>query len=450
MPTTVSESDLFATSFQRPNNGELADAASLLQFLQVLGNSRRYLYNRAFTGNYDVTRYGFVGSGAVDDSGPIQDAHDAADAAGGGTVWIPSGKSARCDSKLEFSGRVALRCMKGNTGSAQTRLIRNHADVLLELDNDTFVADETPTLIEGFKFEDLNGNTNPLVDVTDGSLTLLRCWATGLASAGPLVKFAGGSESWLRLYECYLAPQTGQSAVLHQVGQVLAEGSTFKVPDDYSSYLIDVESISAFDPAVLALLGNYFDASDQTLGEGGAVLAHGSYWDVTATGNTFRTETQDFTAFSWASSFATARRLVERGNIFHLVTPHEPNGNPLPADCELSLLGTYRADIGAATTVTIPDSRSTVMVRTTSATATTVTMPTAMVVGQKLRVILYNAGGSAWSVAPTFTASPPVVTVSGWSLPTALGSGQTMAVDFEVLDIATAGNYVWTRVGVSP
>lgn len=450
MPTTVAETDIFAVSFQRPNNGELADAASLLQFLQVLGNSRRYLYNRSVTGKIDGARHGVVGSGSVDDAPAINAAIAEAVTLGHGEVWLPGGKAYRCDSVLALDGRVALKVHKGKGASNESRLIRNHSGSLITLTNAFGVSAESPTVIEGFKFSDLSAaNANPMIDVTSGSLTLLRGWYDGSTSAGPFVRMAGGVHAWLRLYECHLRAETGQSIVDHRIGQLHALGCMFKVPNDYSSFLIGINSISAFDPALALCEGNYFDASDQTAGNGGAFLLSGSYWGLTATNNIFHQVAREFTAFTWAASFATARRLVERGNMFHAATRHAPNGDPLKDDSELSLQPITRQDIGSGTTATIPTSRSTVIVRSAHATtAPTITLPPKLYVGQKLRIVVYNGGVGSWVGPPVLDDTPSETFLTGITLPN-LGAGQTVAIDLEVMDVATNGAYVWTVVGVS-
>ena len=446
MPTVVAESDLFASTFQRPNNGELADSASLLQFLQVLGNSRRYLYNRAYHGNYDVHRFGAVGDGTTDDYAAVAAAVAAAEADGGGVVWFRPGLSYRLNSELDLEGRVSLRAMKGRN-SQDTRLIRNHSANLIDVNFGT-VQEETPLVIEGFRFIDLAAVAEPMIYVSDGSVTLRECYFPGFAAGGPLVRMDGGAENWLRAQDCYFRCETGQTAIHHRIGQLRVTGSTFKTATDYSSYLIDVDSTSSFDPAVCFLEGNYFDASDQTTGEGGALLLHGSYWEATATGNTFRTETQDFTAFTWASSFATARRLVERGNVFHLATRHEPNGDPLADDSEVSLQGGYRTNIGLGTTATVPTSRERfTVISTNTTTAPTITLPSMLYVGQKLRIVICNLSVGTWASAPVLSGTTLFLT--GVAL-TGLNSGQSVCIDLEVMDTVVAGTWTWTAVSVSP
>lgn len=442
MPTTVSEADDFVAIVQRPNNGELADAASIDQLATPLTKRTRYTYNRSITGKIDARRHGVVGSGAVNDATAINAAIAEAVALGAGEVWLPGGKAYRCDAAIALDGRVALKTMKGYGGSNESRLIRNHAGSLITLNNAFGVSTETPCVIEGFKFSDLSGNANPLIDVLSGSLTLLRCWTDGFTSAGPIIRNSSGPHSWLRVLECHLRVETGQTAILHRIGQLLCVGSLFKAPNSYSSFMIDVDSTSAFDPAIAHLHGNYFDASDQTLGAGGALLAHGSYWTVNAFGNTFQTETQAFTAFTWASSFATARRLVEQGNMFHLTTRHSPNGDPLGEDNEVSLQPKFRRQINSATD-TIPTSRRTYICHSLHATPTTFTLPPMLYVGQRLRVIVYNASGGTWGSQVNF---PGAILITGVTLPASLNNGQTLVVDLEVADVATAGVYVWTIV----
>lgn len=76
------------------------------------GGTERYLPYEFF---YNVCDFGAVGSGSVDDAPEIQAALDAANTAGGGTVYIPNG-TYRIDAELEIKGNnLKILCSPGAT-----------------------------------------------------------------------------------------------------------------------------------------------------------------------------------------------------------------------------------------------------------------------------------------------------------------------------------------------
>src|SRR6187402_1999495 len=92
MPTTATDTDAFPSTVQRPNNGELADAASLSQGFNPVTQRTRYLLNRGRSALFDITRppYSADPTGVADSTAGMQAAIDAA-AAAGGHVFSPGG-----------------------------------------------------------------------------------------------------------------------------------------------------------------------------------------------------------------------------------------------------------------------------------------------------------------------------------------------------------------------
>ncbi len=401
MPSTATDTDAFPTTVQRPNNGELADAASLSQGFNPLTQRSRYTYNRIIDRNYDVHRapYNAVGSGVVNDRPAIAAAIAAAEADGGGTVWLRAGKQYRVDSQLPtLPGNVHLRAMKG-AAAAKTTLIRNHIFPLLSIANDD---NDTPTVVEGVTFTDAAGG-GAMVVVSDGSVDLVRCAMLGVAgvtdNSQPLVLMAGATGSVLQLKRCRLAPVNGQRAISLQTGRLVGgAASTIKVPATYTGDLIEVDSTSSSNPAHLSLSDGFdFDATSHTSGAIICVNADGDSWAISADGSYFRGGSSNtVTCFFWSD--AGSRRMnIGHSNVYSaILNRYFPSGTgELSSESYLALKPYLAWDV-AGTTYTIPTGVESVALRFQS-TAPTITMPPKLFAGQRIRVSVFNQSGAGWT-----------------------------------------------------
>ncbi len=439
MPTVVTETDTFAATVSRPNNGELADGASINAFEAVDASRDRFLYNRHFAGNFAIGRFGAVGSGSVNDYPAMTAAAAAVVAAGGGTIWLDPGKSYRLDSQLDLNGIVNIRTMKGVTGSQPTRLIRNHSGRLIKIANGFGINTRTAPEFSDIAFEDAAANAQPMIEVQSGSsLALLRCYlkgTTGLTGA-ELIKMAGGEYAALRIRDCYLNPNSGQYAIRHQIGTLDIVGTVFQYPTTYSQAIILVDSVSAFDPAILRLTGNDFYAQQVSVGSATGVGGQGAFWSIAANGNTFRAPSAAFTAFAWAVAGANRRRLNVSGNSYEEATRYLPGGTPIAHGSELEL-DPYKNWIFSGAGV-VPDGyRSVTMQSTTGITG--VTLPTILFAGQELDLTVYNSTGGTTGFSVSnygFKATQP-------TLNNATGASARFVAD----DPTGTGTLSWCQVG---
>jgi hypothetical protein len=111
-------------------------------------------------------------------------------------------------------------------------------------------------------------------------------------------------------------------------------------------------------------------------------------------------------------------------------------GGMLASGSDLQLLVPSQSN-SAATAITIPDCVTLAQYELTS-TVPTVTMPTRLFRGQKLRVMLLNQSGVNWAANVTWTGAQNYGTTASNAL-----AGEVVFAEFTVSDIDASGTYVW-------
>jgi hypothetical protein len=427
MPTNSTDTDSFVANVQRPNNGELADSASLAQGFNPLTQRTRHLYNRTRTRIYDVTRapYSSDSTGAADSSAAWQAALDAAKAAGGGTVVVPGG-SYRFNSGLVIPRNVDLEA----TSHAILRI--NHATA-------DFLTFETGVgvnggvqRISGFTFGGLLTNTGTVIKdplaasywrhlIEDCSFNF-----SGSELQGPLIEQLGATE--MTLERCYLA---GKSAsAVHVVRQ--AHPSAFMhvnrcrlvAPDNatWAARLLEAAGVRG------VVSGSWFDLSPllTTTGVGFRLAAASQPWRVVA--NEFIAPAGGYAV--QGMSWATLAQLVESGNIFNGATMRAgayPSSSVVALNygSRLESLGHYRAAFGAVSPIDIPYGYRSIVIACGATSGPALVMPTGYHDGQELLLTYYNSSVS--SVLISFATTP----VTGTTVPT-INPGNTLT-----------GHFVW-------
>lgn len=225
MPSTVAESDTYSANVQRPNNGELADAASILQGLQPLANRTNWLKNRALSGIRDVTPFNADPTGAADSKAAIQNAIDAVHGSpsGFGTVRLPGG-AYKLNTGLTLYRGVSL------VGDGAILYLNNVSDYCITLDVGTALG--VPRYISGIAFEALvptsgegifvtadatprdvvisdcsfnwasqnyAGSFLSLPSAATANIVVARCKAKARANGASLIYVNGGSDSHLEV-----------------------------------------------------------------------------------------------------------------------------------------------------------------------------------------------------------------------------------------------------------
>lgn len=435
MPTVVTESDLFAATMQRPNNGELADATSLLTPIQVLANSRRYLYNRVRALRFDVSLspYNAAGNGSTDDTAAIQAALNDASGAGGGGVFLPGNH--RLTGRLV--GPPAVR-IYGTPGVSI--LAMDHAsEPILAFTSGTWA--NQPSIVDGLYFTAQQDNTGAALfnDAATAAQVIAHNCYFGAAShvLGRAVDFSGDSD--LVLHDNYLTPRISTSIVRYNGGAGIVEAHGNRLIAPTAAVIAAAFALSGANMRAM-ISRNFFDYTRVTVGGTPIGLTVTSGY-AAATCNQFKGSVAAFlTAFVAGTGAAMLR---ESGNVF---TPN----TVIPYGAAMSLGEGSSVDVtkhqratGVGTTFTWPDDVQTLELEG-SGTVPLITLPSQIHTGRRIRLLIKNASGSTWG-AIVFTPTPFILSgLTG----IALNNGETTVFDLEVASLGGAPN--WTIAHQSP
>lgn len=247
MPSTVAETDTYSANIQRPNNGELADAASLLQAFQPLTNRTLYLRNRTLNGQRDITPFGADSTGTADSRTAIQAAIDAVQAGGGGTVRLPYG-SYKLNTGLTLYRDVSL------VGDGATLLHNHNSQNVITLDT-AGSALAVPRRISGIAFESLVITSAygiaDLASATARQLIVSDCsfnWTTQNI-AGSFYSLNGVSTSRVAFERCNVRSRAGGDPLVFMAGgsnsYLEIAGGQYRMADTYAESLIFINNTPA-------------------------------------------------------------------------------------------------------------------------------------------------------------------------------------------------------------
>jgi hypothetical protein len=441
MPTAITETDAFPATLQRPNNGELADVASLLLFAQGLANRSRYAYNRSRTGFFDVRRAPFnaVGNGVADDHAAIDAAISAAASAGAGIVVLPAVVGGAYRSSAGFSLPPNVSIFFDQT--------------VLRLDNPTadwFTLISGPNngvaqFIEGASFDGFAG--------TPSTGTLVYCPATIVANMvlrncssnrGGIPLHQGRAVRWaeatakLTLEGCDFVTLGTLPSLDIAAGIVRVVGGSLSMPATYASDLISIGGGPGSSGDV-SLDGVRFDLTAHS----GGGLSSGA--NVTSTYGRLAARDCKFdatgatgaqVAFKWtAGAFA----LIGQNRYFGGITPFYTSEAGLNSD--LTLQPTKAINVAGAANFALPVGFRSLLVKSTNTSGTDLQMPAGLFPGQVLELTYYNASASA--VATSFFGAPGV---TGTTIPT-ITAGNTLTGTFVFEDRDVSGTYRWVQKG---
>lgn len=424
MPTNATDTPSWVANVQRPNNGELADAASLAQGFNPLTQRSRWTYERVRDLVFDVTRAPFNSpiTTAANAAVAIQAALNAASVRGGRVV-LPGG-SYRLDSGLTFYPGVEL---VGDPD--RTNIYLNHASAdLLTLNSP---GNRVAAVIRGINFEGWIANTGKAINVgaaASGRLLLQNCSFNSSSNLQTRLVQVDGPVR-VDLQDCDLL--SGSS-----VGVLTSHGSAFlgmsggrlRMPASYSSDLVSILGGSA------SFRGVDFDLTDHTIGTANALsLGVFAGQHISVVGNTFRGNT---VTTHRAISSDSGVLLVSRGNSYKEVTRFSTG--LLARGSDLDLEASTFIDVGSAPSFTLPQGYRAIVVKGTASPGPAITLPAGMFYGQELQFTYYNAGTP---VTPSFASTP----VTATAVPL-VGAGNTLTSIF-VFEEKDSGSGRWIQKG---
>lgn len=420
MPSVATDTDAFPSTVQRPNNGELADAASISQAINPLTQRTRYAYNRSRSNVFDVTRapYNADPTGVNDSKPAIQAALDAASASGG-VVVAPGGLYRLDTGLLTYAGVVLI----GDPD--RTRFNINHASQSLLSLNSPGAG--VAAYVDGIRFAGLVANSGVVVEIgatTDSGLILHNCAWNGSSSnlQGTLVRNLGPTK--VDLVRCNLNMKgTGIGLVQsHASGWLNAHGGKIAAPAVYGNFLFHVAEGSA------RLNGVDFD-----------LTAH-------ASGGTLQAVWVDSVVGSTALSGCAFRGNAALGTDIAIGAAADAT---LISECnsysDIDILTRFstgflasgsRLDLqpsSSGSSLTLPNNIVSLFLRHTGGSDPTINMPAMRYPGQSLKLTVMNGHGSA-------TWTPLIGTIAS-SLLEPIDAGRARSWQFSVLHNFT--DYAW-------
>lgn len=431
MPSIVVETDTFAASVQRPNNGELADAASILQYESVDASRDRFLYNRSRSAQYDVTRapYSADPTGGVSSQTAITNAIAAA-AAAGGDVFIPPGTylytGLSVPQGVNIFGGPGAELF--NTGAGSSIVF-------------TQPNDGPPSVIEGLRFHASGVSTATVVTNSADARAIFRgCVFNGYAAGGGYftnlqgkLALTGSAASWLIFEGCDFTVG-GALIGLHCVaGRIAMLRGSLVMPGAYGTALAYV------DAGELSLDRVRCDVRAHASGTAEILYAPSSapisalrdcvIDDAGAAGTIY--------GHLWTSG----AKVAYHGNLYtgSAVTPH--GNSTAAAGSRIELEPTLAIDVGAAPTVDLTNSGRFKSILVKGTASCVVTLPAGLFPGQELLFTFFNADISGHNV--TFATTP----LTGVTIPNPVGAGNTLScvLVWESRDVS--GAYRWVQKG---
>ncbi len=428
MPTVATDTDSFQATIQRPNNGELADSASLSQFVNPIVSRTRYNYNRSRSALYDVTRapYSADPTGVVDATSAIQAAISAAFAAGGGDVCVPPGIYKR--SILTLRSGVNLR----GVGSASILRFTGGGATngLVFIDNLLGPACEVSEI--QFDSDAVNTGT-PVVNNSGRNVIFRNCtWNKNSANLQGTIASIGTAGSEILFEDCHATLGADVDGFTVTQGKLVMRGGKIVMPGVYASSLVYVDTNGDAD------IATNFDCTGHTAGQGicnyvvssSAKLAlHDTKIDATGSLATVR-------GVGWVSG---AR--VDTSNYRSLGNIDRYFINATAAlGSNIDLIPSMAVDHFTAASITIPRGVRSYVLKSIATSGPTITLPTGLFPGQELLLTYNNASTS--SVMPTFVTTP----VDGTAIPT-IGPGIIMTGIFVWESRDASGAYRWVQKG---
>lgn len=432
MPVAATDTDTFQATIQRPSNGELADSASLSQFVNPITSRTRYVYNRSRSALFDVTRapYSADPTGAVSSQTAIADAIAAA-AVAGGDVFIPPGTylytGLSVPQGVNIYGALGVYLVNTGAGSCISFTQPN---------------DGPPSIISGIRFSATAANTATcVVNNADARAIFERCaWNGYISGGGYLTNLQGkiavvnSASSELDFVDCRIIVAGTVKALHVTSGKIRVRRGTMLMPAVYSDALGYADSTGeiSFDEVLVNLSAHTTGTAEVMYTT--STTARGALRDCTIDGT-------GATGVIYGHLWTTDSLVVAHGNryIGGTVTPY---GNSRAADgSRIQLEPTVAISIGSAPTLDLTNSGRFKSILVKGIDSCVVTLPAGIFPGQELLYTHFNADSSAHNV--TFATTP----LTGFTIPNPVGPGNTLScvLVWESRDVS--GSYRWVQKG---
>jgi hypothetical protein len=267
---------------------------------------------------YNVIAYGATGLGVADDLAAIQDAVDACETAGGGTVYFPAGTYLITNEIV--LGAIAGGCSLVGAGPDICTITIDHAsnDIL-----DMQGGNNSGRKVEGISFAASQANTGVQIRFdgsTSDSVLVNFCKLGGTNAAGPIFRSSAAGTRRITIRDCQVRLSASVSVISETTAnnQWVIEGSYFK--PTLVSY---APASGMFNVSRLQMDNSWVDCSDLTSGTWNVIRVSTSNTPLINATNNVIQGGGGSTAITWisvADALAAGDLIVETGNIVGVTT----------------------------------------------------------------------------------------------------------------------------------
>lgn len=384
--------------------------------------------------NVKSPEYGAVGDGVVDDTAAIQAALAAAIAAGGGTVFFPTG-TYLISSAIAWSHLVNIV----GSGAALSVITTNSAANARILTWTSGTARATPQLIYGITLQSTQSNSGEQLYASVAVNWIVSNIRTGGSTTAIGTGIAVTGASRLRVYNSRITCNTSSSGYTASTTTVaLFQGCTFDVgTTSWTGSLAKPSGHTLFqrcmfDISTLTGAGTMYGVDVQDVGDFTAVRDCEFAYNA-------QNFTQAINLLAAATVFTQDNRFPAGCNVYQSAGVMLAKGSYLQPTGDATgtwLQGKVFRNNSIGTTPTIPFCE--VFEGRSVTTVPTVAMPPMYYPGQRVLVFLRNESGVGWVGNVVFTAAQFYGAVT-----TNAANTEVVIAEFIVSDLVTAGTYVW-------
>lgn len=373
--------------------------------------------------NVKSPAYGAIGNGVAIDQAAVVAAHDAAVAAGGGTVFFPVG-TYLLSSAIEWNPIVNIL----GSGVRKSVLVSGSASNANILTFTSGSPPDSPMTIEGIAFSASQVNSGSQI-FSLGAEVNIRCVnaAFGISTncTGALVDINSGGD--ISFESCTYGGSGAAAHLSCHARWQLCRFATLNTA--YNAPLL------LLDDGVYVITDCQFDASavSNAVTDLRAVSLQSSSVSLTIRGCEFVEGAREFTS---CLELVANARVIADGNLFADGPKYSIVGGVLGDGSRLEMAGYQRVESNV-TTLTM-DNGVELLIFQSTGLVPTITLPTKFHRGQIARTIIMNDSGAPWATNIEFTGDQPWGTVD-----TTAVDGQVAFCDFIVADVDSAGFPAW-------